>query len=839
MKKTFLRMVSLLLAVLLVVPVAVYTASADTTTLATYRKGYNNISSSYAGSQYYANFQKIPLTGDGRTDVLAVAMSQLGYMESNSSGDYSGNNGGSGNYTEYCYNMGPISNSYSYWWCATFCAWALLQSRCTDQSTMGAWCRNHQGDYNYIWREVSCAYWSTQLKGAGYFYYSNYRGGSYTPRPGDLIFFYSSDYVSHIGLVNYVKDGYVYTIEGNTGGDQGVVSNGGRVCAKSYSLGSSYIYGYGALPYKTVNNEYTGIDYTGGTRTPGLYANPDKNKYMYSDEACTSSIGIINRYTMIEVTRVCSNGMLQATAVLSDGTTKSGYINPNAGRVIQMTKSVPAEDPAKIALQELVANTLTLQAPNYSHNKVLDIRAAYAHAVEVLRKDSATTEEYTAAYNALLNAHAQASVAVSKGKSYTTTENTRSDAYADDGKKLTDGVKGAVDGGTDGHSSWQGTDVTITVDLGSNTSTNLYKVYMTGGEWGIDYPDEGITVDVLYSTNGADFHSVGSTDNAFCTSASSAASGTWATYEYIVKSDSKTARYVRFVISDVNKDHIWLDEVEVYGGEEKLDDKIYITALNDYVYSGNCMVYTPAFGTITADKANHRYTHNVVAKWDPSKEAYVVKSSTYGGGYSVADVTLASDEIMIAAHGWEGSGIEYAVAGSGFNEEKLRKCKEGDLITLNGVTVSLGYYDPLAYISVEYLSAECEHNYVSVTTAPTCTEKGYTTYTCSACGDTYVDNYVDACHTEGEWVTLPDGSQEKRCSACGTLLESKAAPEITVLEGDVNKDGKVNMFDYIIVKSIYMGLSTPDEETFGLADVNNDGKVNMFDYIIIKSDCFA
>ena len=53
------------------------------------------------------------------------------------------------------------------------------------------------------------------------------------------------------------------------------------------------------------------------------------------------------------------------------------------------------------------------------------------------------------------------------------------------------------------------------------------------------------------------------------------------------------------------------------------------------------------------------------------------------------------------------------------------------------------------------------------------------------------------------------------------------------------KDGKVNMFDYIIVKSIYMGLSTPDEETFGLADVNNDGKVNIFDYIIIKSDCFA
>lgn len=36
-----------------------------------------------------------------------------------------------------------------------------------------------------------------------------------------------------------------------------------------------------------------------------------------------------------------------------------------------------------------------------------------------------------------------------------------------------------------------------------------------------------------------------------------------------------------------------------------------------------------------------------------------------------------------------------------------------------------------------------EHSYDAVVTAPTCTEKGYTTHTCS-CGDSYVDTYVDA-----------------------------------------------------------------------------------------------
>ena len=36
-----------------------------------------------------------------------------------------------------------------------------------------------------------------------------------------------------------------------------------------------------------------------------------------------------------------------------------------------------------------------------------------------------------------------------------------------------------------------------------------------------------------------------------------------------------------------------------------------------------------------------------------------------------------------------------------------------------------------------------EHSYDAVVTAPTCTEKGYTTHTC-ACGDSYVDTYTDA-----------------------------------------------------------------------------------------------
>ncbi len=64
------------------------------------------------------------------------------------------------------------------------------------------------------------------------------------------------------------------------------------------------------------------------------------------------------------------------------------------------------------------------------------------------------------------------------------------------------------------------------------------------------------------------------------------------------------------------------------------------------------------------------------------------------------------------------------------------------------------------------------HKYTAVVTAPTCTEKGYTTYSCR-CGDYYVDSYVNATgHSFGAWTQVKapsctaDGSERRTC-ACG------------------------------------------------------------------------
>ena len=66
------------------------------------------------------------------------------------------------------------------------------------------------------------------------------------------------------------------------------------------------------------------------------------------------------------------------------------------------------------------------------------------------------------------------------------------------------------------------------------------------------------------------------------------------------------------------------------------------------------------------------------------------------------------------------------------------------------------------------------HDFVKTKTVnPTCTEKGYSVYTCSRCSNSYNDDYVDSPgHKFGKWTTVEatvtkEGSNTRSCSVCG------------------------------------------------------------------------
>lgn len=66
------------------------------------------------------------------------------------------------------------------------------------------------------------------------------------------------------------------------------------------------------------------------------------------------------------------------------------------------------------------------------------------------------------------------------------------------------------------------------------------------------------------------------------------------------------------------------------------------------------------------------------------------------------------------------------------------------------------------------------HSYTAVVTDPTCTDIGYTTHTCSVCGDEYIDSYIEALDHDWQNVGAPtvvatcttSGKQNQKCSRC-------------------------------------------------------------------------
>ena len=107
--------------------------------------------------------------------------------------------------------------------CACFVSWCADQSGCIQSGVIPKFSLCSDG---VKWFESK----------------GRFRDGSYTPVAGNIIFFDwgNNGTIDHVGIVESVSGGTVNTIEGNSGD---------KVARRSYSIGSSNIYGYGVPAY--------------------------------------------------------------------------------------------------------------------------------------------------------------------------------------------------------------------------------------------------------------------------------------------------------------------------------------------------------------------------------------------------------------------------------------------------------------------------------------------------------------------------------------------------------------------------------------------------------------
>lgn len=142
----------------------------------------------------------------------------------------------------------------------------------------------------------------------------------------------------------------------------------------------------------------------------------------------------------------------------------------------------------------------------------------------------------------------------------------------------------------------------------------------------------------------------------------------------------------------------------------------------------------------------------------------------------------------------------------------------------------------------------CQHEYTTQITAPTCKEQGYTTYTCTLCGDSYADDYVEAAgHSYSEWTQTKapgceeSGTRSRSCAVCGET-ETESIPATghdfsggacsgcgAKAPGDVNGDGSIDEAD-----AVYLLWHTMFPELYpveGDADFNGDQAVTAADAV--------
>ena len=215
------------------------------------------------------------------------------------------------------------------------------------------------------------------------------------------------------------------------------------------------------------------------------------------------------------------------------------------------------------------------------------------------------------------------------------------------------------------------------------------------------------------------------------------------------------------------------------------------------VYTVAATCTSPGYTVRECSVCGDRHIEDITSVLPHNYESHVISATCENGGKTIhrcdgCGSSFVTDYTEALGHSWDkGTLVTNATCtGEGVMEYRCTRC---------------GYHrldaDPAdghipgapATCTAPQLCTRCGavlekalgHDYKSEVTAPTCTEMGYTTNTCSRCGDTNKSNYTEpAGHKPGDWIidkeptTDSEGSKHKECTVCGEKLETQPIEKI-------------------------------------------------------------
>ena len=234
-----------------------------------------------------------------------------------------------------------------------------------------------------------------------------------------------------------------------------------------------------------------------------------------------------------------------------------------------------------------------------------------------------------------------------------------------------------------------------------------------------------------------------------------------------------------------------------------------------YTVAATCT--NPGYTVRECSVCGDRHIEDITSVLPHNYESYVIAATCENGGKTIhrcdgCGSSFVTDYTDALGHSWdEGALVTNATCtGEGVMEYRCTRC---GYHRVEGSEAAGHVPGTLATCTEPQLCTKCGavlakalgHDYKHEVTNPTCTEMGYTTNTCTRCGDSNKSDYTEPTgHKPGDWIidkeptTDSEGSKHRECENCGEKLETAEIEKI-YNSGTTDSKGEAVVGGYLVI----------------------------------------